>query len=158
MNGNPQVIQVLQMAMAAEAQLNLQYRLNTRLLKFEGVKLARKKFRKFADDAHEFLRAVSDQLLFLSGDQDGTAGYLPPAVLQPPNVTVLLEQALSLEMSICTQYENGIPLATEVRDDETRNLFEHLIKWHHDHVRWIEKKLRNIRKYTEDEVILAGKL
>lgn len=160
MNGNPAVVKLLQAAIPGEAHLNLQYRMNARLLKFEGISKASKTFSKFAGDQHDFLKAVTDQLLFLSDDpaSKATAAYQPAGIAEPKSITELLESSLGFENAICAQYEQGIPVATAARDDETRNLFEHLIKWHHDHVRWLEKKLRNIAKYGEDQIVLSGKL
>jgi len=159
MQGNPNVIQALRAALPLEAHLNLQYRMNARLLRFQGIKKAACKFSQFADDAHSWLKCVTDQLLFLSDEAgDATAAYQIDPVANPLSVTELLEGALDLEMAICRKYEENIQTAMGALDDETRNKFEHLIKWHHDHVRWIEKKIRNVMEYGEAEVILAGKL
>jgi len=159
MQGNTNVIQALRAALPLEAQINLQYRMNARLLKFQGVKKASCRFMGFADEAHDFLEAITDQLLFLSDEAgDATAAYQMAAVTNPLTVTEMLEEALALEMAVSTHYETSIPVCVASYDDETRNLFEHLIKWHHGIVRWLEKKLRNIATYGEEEVILAGKL
>ena len=145
MSGNPEVIKSLEAA-AAEAHLNLQYRLDWRLLKFMGVKKTARNARKFGDDAHTWLKLATDRILFLGG----TAGYAIPRVVESPTFTAILENDLALELAILVPYEAAIQIAMKALDDATRNLFEHLIKWHQDHVAWLERQLALIKGFAED--------
>lgn len=151
MKGSPEVIQALQAALAAESHLNLQYRLDRESLKLAGVKKVAGKIEGFADDAHRFRSKVNRQLLFLAEGMTGAASYAVPPVVEQASVTELLRNELALNMAICAGYERGIPVATAALDDETRNLFEHLVKWHHGHVRWLEQQLRLIAGYAGGE-------
>ena len=145
--GNPAVIKALQAALVSEAHLNLQYRSYQRLLKFMGVKATSKKMNKFGDDAHYWMKQVSDQILFLGGD----AQYSIPAIADPDpqTVTGLLSSALALETAIVQPYEDAIETARVSRDDVTRNLYEHLRKDHNHHLGWLMRQLNLIEGMGE---------
>lgn len=153
MKGNLDVIKGLQAAAAQEAHLNLQYRLNARSLKFMGLKKLTCKMKTFGDGAHCFLKKVTDRILFLEGDP----GYDAAPVVEQTSVTALLQNALALEMAIVAPYEQNIQTAMKALDDTTRNLFEHLLKWHQEHIGWLEQQLRLIDGLGEAEY-MAEKL
>lgn len=153
MKGNLDVIKALQTAAAQEAHLNLQYRLNARSLKFMGLKKLTCKMKKFGDGAHCFLKQLTDRTLFLEGDP----GYDVAPVVEQTSVTDLLKNALALEMAIVQPYERNVQTAMKALDDTTRNLFEHLLKYHQHHVGWLEQQLRLIDGLGEAEY-MAEKL
>ncbi len=158
MKGSPAVIATLQAALPLEAHLNLQYRMDTRLLKYMGAKKIAGKIADFAGDEHCFLKKLTKQLLFIGDDQKGVANYSIQEIAEPATVTDMFTSALALEMAVCTHYEESIPVAVTERSDEDRNLMEHLVKWHHDHVRWLEKQLRLIEGLGGESEYLAEKL
>jgi bacterioferritin len=147
MKGNADVIKALESAAAQEAHLNLQYRLNARSLKFMGLKKLTCKVGTFADDAHYFLKKLTDRTLLLGGDP----GYDIAPVVEQTDVTALLKNALVLEMAIVEPYERSVQLSMKALDDTTRNLFEHLLKWHQKHIGWLEQQLRLIDGLGETE-------
>ena len=149
MIGNPQVLATLTAAMAREAHLNLQYRLDARLLRFLGVKKTARKVYKLGDDAHDFLKAVTDRLLFLNGDPS----YGIAAVTEQKTVTALLQNEMALEAAIVAPYEQAVQVAQNALDDTTRNLFEHLLKWHEQNMLWINTQLTLIANIGEAEYI-----
>lgn len=153
MKGNLDVIRGLQAAAAQEAHLNLQYRLNARSLKFMGLKKLTCKMTKFGDGTHCFLKLVSDRILFLEGDP----GYAIAPVVEQTSVTDLLKNALAAEMAIVGPYEQAVQVAMKALDDTSRNLFEHLVKWHQKHVGWLEQQLRLVEGLGEAEY-MAEKL
>jgi bacterioferritin len=145
MKGNVDVIKSLQAAAALEAHLNLQYRLNARSLKFMGLKKLTCKMKKFGDGAHCFLKKVTDRVLFLGGDPS----YDVAPIVEQTSVTALLQNALALEMAIVEPYEQNIQTAMKALDDTTRNLFEHLLKWHQEQIGWLEQQMRLIEGLGE---------
>lgn len=150
MNGNPDVLRALQAALALEAQLNLKYRLDWRVLKFNGLKKLVGTFDKFGDDAHCWMKAVTDRILFLGGDPSyAVAG----AMTQSPNLTGMVQADLALELAIVEPYERAVQIAMQALDDTSRNLFEHLLKWHEKHVGRLEQILRLIDGLGEEEFI-----
>lgn len=153
MKGNLDVIKALQAAAAQEAHLNLQSRLDARSLKFMGVKKLACKVKKIGDNSHCYLKKVTDRILFLGGDPS----YEIAEVAEQKSVTDLLKNTLALEMAIVEPYEQNIQTAMKALDDTTRNLFEHLLKWHEAEVGWIEQQLRLIDGLGEAEY-MAEKL
>jgi bacterioferritin len=137
MKGKPEVLKALQAAIASEAHLNAQYRTDWREVKFMGLKGIQGKIRKFGCDAHGWLKRVQDRVLFLGG----STAYDAAPVTEAESLTELLENELTLEMAIVTPYEQAIGTCTKALDDASRNLFEHLLKWHQKHVGWLERQL-----------------
>jgi bacterioferritin len=151
--GNPKVVSDLQSALASEAHLNLQYRMYQRLLKFMGAKKLAPKMHKFGDDTHDWLKAVTDQVLFLGGKPAYTILPVAPA----DTLTDILANALTAEMATVQPYEQAIETARLAFDDATRNLYEHLRKWHNGHIGWLMTQLNLIKGIGEEEY-LAEKL
>jgi bacterioferritin len=149
MTGSPAVIQTLMFAASAEARLNMQYRLDERYLKFSGVKKTASKLKSFGDDAHCYMKQVTNRLLFL----EGKPTYVPGISETQPTLTATLQNDLALEMAIVMPYENAVKTAVANSDDTTRNLFEHLLKFHQRHVGWLETQLRLIDGMGEEEYI-----
>jgi bacterioferritin len=146
---NPAVMQTLQFAASAEARLNMQYRLDNRWLKFAGVKKTAAKLKEFGDDAHCYMKQVTNRLLFL----EGKPTYAPGISETQPTLTATLQNDLALEMAIVTPYEAAVKTAVANSDDTSRNLFEHLLKWHEKHIGWLETQLRLIEGMGEEEYI-----
>lgn len=153
MTGNAEVIATLQAAMAAEAGLNLQYRLDWRSVKFMGARKVAKELKCFGHDAHFWLRKVTDRLLFL----EGAPGYQIAEVAEGKSLTETLQNELALEIAIVKPYEGAVQTAMRALDDTTRNLFEHLLKWHEKHVGWLEQQIRLIDSMGE-QAYIAEKL
>jgi bacterioferritin (cytochrome b1) len=70
-------------------------------------------------------------------------------VLDSASVTAMMQRELGLEMGIVEPYEKAVVVAQQALDDTTRNLFEHLLKWHQEHVDHLERELGLITKLGE---------
>ena len=151
MQGKPAVLATLKAALPAEAGINEQYRHDTALLYRMGVKRVARKLRKYAGDVHAWRKEVDERFLILGG----TGGYEIPPVSDPATLTALLTEALGLEMAICKTYEQNIPICSASLDDGTRNLYEHLVKWHQEHIGWFEIQLGLIAGMGEPTYISA---
>jgi len=149
MLGNAEVLTALQAALPLEAQLNEQYRADWRSLKFIGVKKLAKVIHEFGDDAACWRRKVQDRILFLGGDISVTI----PVVVEARGVADCLRAELKLELAIVAPYEQSVQTAMQALDDTTRNLFEHLLKWHEKHVGWLEQQLRLIEALGQNDYI-----
>jgi bacterioferritin len=151
--GDPKVIAVLHDALIYEAHMNLQYRLDQRLLKFMGAKKVASKFHAFGDDAHSWMGMLTKQILFLGGD----AAYQIPPITSPSTLTDLLQDALALEMATVQPFEQAIEICRLAFSDAERNIFEHLRKWENRHIGWLMTQLNLIGGIGESEY-LAEKL
>ena len=153
MTGSPSVITALKMAQNLEAGLSLQYGLNASCLSDMGVKKLAKRVDKYSENSEEYLEKVTERVLFLDGDPSFTVADIKAQT----SVTDLLQYSLNAEMAIVNLYESYIQTCVAARDDGTRNLFEHLIKWHQKNVDWLEEQLDLIAGLSE-EVFIAQKI
>lgn len=138
--GDARVIDTLRAAIQMEGHLNLQYRMDWRIAKNLGIKSPACKLKDFGHDTHCWLKLVTDRCLFLGGD----TGYDVGTVVQSDSFQSMLQRELDLEVGVVKPYEQAIQTAMQAFDDSTRNLFEHLIKWHQKHVLWLLKQLNMI--------------
>lgn len=162
MVGNPSVVSNLRTALPLEAQLNLSYRLYARLVHFMGVNDVAPKLDSFGDDAHDAMKLVTKQLLFLTSDPTGKEDAGAEAVSysidvaspDAPTFTGVLQAALAKEVSIARLYDDEfVPTAYEQRDEETRHVWKDLIHQHRKNQRWLEKQLRLVGGLSESEYI-----
>ncbi len=151
--GDAAVIKTLQEALPREASMNLQMRHDWRSLKFRGLKKLAKHFHKLGTHAHDWMKAVDDRLLFLGGED----GYSIPPIIEPATVTAMMQNALDMLLAKIAPYEDNIQIAMNAKDDTTRNLFEHLLKWSEKDVAWLQTQLSLIEALSEP-VYLAEKL
>lgn len=150
MTGKPEVMATLQAALSAERHLNLQYRSDHKSVsKSIGAKKVAKKLKHFADDEHFFYNRIKNRILQLEGSLSGPVAD----IVEATTLTDTLRNELASETALLLPYEKAIQTAMAAYDDHTRNLFEHLIKWHHDHVEWLELQLRLIDNLTEANYI-----
>ena len=153
MTGNPAVIATFQAALPLESHLNLQYRMDQKILKFMGLKKLACKLHEFGDAAHLALAQITDQLLFLTGDQVGGDGYSVPMINQPKTVTDMFTQALAMQVAICMAQEDAVVVAMEQKDDASRNVIKHILKQYRLIQGWMEQQLRLISMLGEAEYI-----
>lgn len=154
MKGNPDVIKALQAALALEAHLNIQYRHDWRIVKFMGVKKVARCIKELGTGAHCFMKKVADRILFLGGDTNYTVGQ----IVDQRSLTEIFQNELQLEMAIVQPYEQAVQAAMKALDDTTRNLFEHLLKWHQEQIGWLEEQLRLIEMVGGEGEYIAEKL
>lgn len=141
MQGNQKVLDCLNQSLAMEASLNEQYRLNARLFKFLGLKGMKNKMEQFGCDTSDYRRDMLDRLLFLGGTPD----YTIDKPVNIDGVAAILQDALAREYAVVIAMNGWLKIAMNANDDNTRNKYEHWIKWHEDdHICWIEKKLKLI--------------
>ena len=151
--GDPAVITVLQAALMAEAQLNLQYRMDWRSLKFLGVKKTAKKFKCLGKDAHSWMKNFTDRILFLGAKPV----YQIPEISEETTVTEIFQASLTLEMACIAPQEQAVQVAMKAFDDTTRNLFEHSLKAKEKRIAWLQQQLNLVKGLTEP-VYVAEKL
>ena len=105
--GDADVISALQAAIQAEGHLNLQYRMDWRVVKNLGVKKVAKVLREYGHDTHKWLRYVTDRCLFLGGSTDYEVGR----VVEGDSLSGILKAELELEMAVVRPYEQAIQTA-----------------------------------------------
>jgi len=154
MNGNSEVIKALQAALAVEAHLNVQYRHDWRIVKFMGIRKVSRKIHKLGTETHGFMKKVADRILLLGGDTNYEIGHISDQA----TLSEIFQNELLLEMAIIGPFEAAVQIAMKALDDTSRNLFEHLLKWHEEHVAWLEQQLRLIKTLGGEAEYIAEKL
>ena len=154
MTGNPEVIVALKNALVAEAHLNIQYRHDWRVVKYMGVKKVARCLKHKGSDAHSWMKQVADRILFLGGDTNYTVG----SIVDSSTLASTFQHELDLELAIVQPYERYVQVAMQALDDTTRNLFEHLLKWHQGHIGWLEQQLRLISMVGGEAEYIAEKM
>ena len=158
MVGNPQVIQALKDALSAERQLNMQYRQDWLSVKNLGANRTAKVLKGFGHDTHCFMKKLTNRILFLGGNPSGPIG----PVSEADSLMLTFKAELALEMAIIQPYERSVQTCMNALDDASRNLFEHLLKYHqtgggpvkHGHVLWLEQQIDLLGKTSEGDYIL----
>lgn len=141
MKGNSDVIGTLQEAASMELALAVQYMLDKRDLKYQSLKCLSSKFACFGKDSESYLKEITDRIFFLGSDPE----YAPAGAQTRESVADILGKALEAETALVAAYNEWAILAAEAKDDNTRNKFEHWIKWHEDeHIDWLERQLAQI--------------
>lgn len=150
MKGDPKVLEALERAAAHELAAAVQYRLNERDLRYQGLKTLARKFCKFGGNSEDYLEEITDRILLLGGDP----AYAAARATTASSLTETLQKALDAETAMVSDYNLSVALAVAAGDDNTRNKFEHWIKWHEDgQIDWLERQLAQIRSLGESEYI-----
>lgn len=153
MKGAAPVIANLQAILAAEYNINLQYRNDSVALKFLGVPKLAQKFKKHANQSHEFYQQVTKRLLVIGGSTSVDVGK----ITEEADVPGLLKDALSAETNLCQLGITGIETAVAAKDETTAEKLRHIEERHEDRAAWIEQQL-NLIKQMGVEIYLSEKL
>lgn len=142
--------------------LHNQYQLGKRKMKHFGLACIGNKLGCFQNICHKHINKVIRRAMFL-GDEDFTYKVIP-SVKSPDGLSDILQDLLTKEQKLVGDMQNYLKQAMDSGDDNTRNLYEHLIKWREDDWRgdsgkapidWLEQKLAQIKKVGEKEFILT---
>ncbi len=138
MQGDPKVIQNLNLVLRNELTAINQYFLHARMLRHWGVrKLGEYEYHESIDEMKHADRLI-ERILFLDGlpnlqDLD--------KLLIGENVKEILECDLKLELKALVDLRDGIAHAETVRDYVSRELLEDILEDEEEHVDFIEQQL-----------------
>jgi bacterioferritin len=83
-----------------------------------------------------------ERILFL----DGSPSMQPLELNIGGNVKGMLESDLALEVSAVKQYNAAVQVATDEKDNGSRDLLVTLLKDEEDHVDWLEAQMHQIKE------------
>jgi bacterioferritin len=138
MQGDPKVIQILNLVLRNELTAINQYFLHSRMLRHWGVKkLGDYEYHESIDEMRHADRLI-ERILFLDGlpnlqDLD--------KLLIGESVQEILDCDLLLEQKAMVDLRDGIVHAESVRDFVTRQLLAEILKSEEEHVDFIEQQL-----------------
>jgi len=105
------------------------------------VKLA-KYIKKQSIDEMKHAETLMERILFL----DGTPSMEPLALSIGGNVLAMVESDLKLEIGAVAMYNEAVRIASDEKDNGSRDLFVGLLKDEEEHVDWLEAQLHQIKE------------
>ena len=141
MQGNPQVLEVLNAVLRKELTGINQYVVHAMMCENWGYQVLAKVSRDEAMDEMKHAEQIIARILFLDGTPN-MSGY--DRIMIGANVRQQLENDLGLEMAALQVLATSVKLCLEHGDTGSRELLEHIIVDEERHVDWIEAQLHKI--------------
>jgi len=142
MKGSAKVIAELNKTLQEELTAINQYFLHAEMCENWGYNKLADYIKKQSLGEMKHAEALMERILFL----DGTPSMQPMELTIGGNVQKMIESDLALEISAVKQYNAAVQIATELKDNGTRDLLVVLLKDEEDHVDWLEAQLHQIRE------------
>ena len=142
MKGNPKVIKELNDALREELTAISQYFLHAEMCENWKYEKLSSYIKKQSIDEMKHAEALMERILFL----DATPNMQPLQLAVGTSVRQMIENDLALELSAVKQYNNAVQIATQEKDNGSRDLLVKLLKDEEDHVDWLEAQLHQIKE------------
>ncbi|MGE5325744.1 MAG: bacterioferritin [Deltaproteobacteria bacterium] len=143
MKGKPEVIEVLQKALAEELQAISQYFLHGEMQSNWGYKRLYAEIKKQAIGEMKHAEKLIERILFLEGMPDLNNF---PKLKIGKTVEQQLTNDLNLEKNAVAEYNEYIALARKAGDNASADLFEALLKDEEEHVDFLDAQLNLIKE------------
>jgi bacterioferritin len=140
MKGNPKVIEQLNRALREELTAINQYFVHAEMSENWGYERLAKFIKKQSIDEMKHAESLMERIFFL----DGTPSMEPLALSIGVNVKEQIESDLALELGAIALYNEAARLATEEKDNGSRDLFIKLLKDEEKHADWLETQLHQM--------------
>jgi bacterioferritin len=142
MKGNPKVIKELNDALREELTAINQYFVHAEMCENWGYKKLADYIKKQSIDEMKHAEVLIERVLFL----DGTPTMEPLKLTVGTTVRLMIENDLALELSAVKQYNAAVQIATQEKDNGSRDLLVQLLKDEEEHVDWLEAQLHQIKE------------
>jgi len=139
MKGNPKVIND---ALREELTAINQYFVHAEMCENWGYKKLADYIKKQSIDEMKHAEVLIERVLFL----DGTPTMEPLKLTVGATVRNMIESDLALELNAVKQYNAAVQIATQEKDNGSRDLLVKLLKDEEDHVDWLEAQLHQIKE------------
>lgn len=142
MKGNRKVLEELNKALREELTAINQYFLHAEMCENWGYHKLSESTKKQSIGEMKHAEVLIERILFL----DGSPTMEPLKLTVGGSVRQFLESDLALELSAVKQYNLAVHVATEEKDNGSRNLLVALLKDEEEHVDWLEAQLHQINE------------
>ena len=142
MKGNPKVIEQLNRALREELTAINQYFVHAEMCENWGYEKLAKYIKKQSIDEMKHAETLMERILFL----DGTPSMEPLALSIGSNVRAMIESDLKLEIGAVAMYNEAVKIASDEKDNGSRDLFVGLLKDEEEHVDWLEAQAHQIKE------------
>src|SRR5262245_33819195 len=143
MQGEPEIIEMLNEVLTAELTAINQYFIHAKMCENWGYERLAEKVRAESIDEMKDADAFIERILFLEGVPNMQR-------LNPVRVGETVEEQLTVDLELerdaIARYNRGIALAVEKGDNGTRELFERKLVGEEEHADWLESQLELIRQ------------
>ena len=140
MKGKPKVIEQLNNALREELTAINQYFVHAEMCENWGYDRLSKYIKKQSIDEMKHAESLIERIFFL----DGAPSMEPLALTVGQNVKGMIESDLKLELGAVVLYNEAVRIATDEKDNGSRDLFVKLLKDEEEHVDWLEAQLHQI--------------
>jgi bacterioferritin len=142
MNGNPEILKVLQEVLSAELTAINQYFIHARMLRnWHYMRLADHTEKESIGEMKHAQEAM-DRILYFDSIPN-MQKYMKINVGK--TVPEMMKLDLAVEHDAVKRLNRGIALATEKGDNGTRALFEKILVSEEEHIDWLEAQLQQIK-------------
>ena len=142
MKGNPKVVEQLNRALREELTAINQYFVHAEMCENWGYEKLAKYIKKQSIDEMKHAETLMERILFL----DGTPSMEPLALSIGSNVRAMIESDLKLEIGAVAMYNEAVKIASDEKDNGSRDLFVGLLKDEEEHVDWLEAQAHQIKE------------
>jgi bacterioferritin len=142
MKGNAKVIKELNDALREELTAINQYFLHAEMCENWGYEKLASYIKKQSIDEMKHAEVLIERVLFL----DGTPSMKPLELNVGGTVKQMIESDLALEISAVKQYNAAVQIATQEKDNGSRDLLVQLLKDEEEHVDWLEAQIHQIKE------------
>lgn len=142
MKGSSKVISELNKALREELTAINQYFVHAEMFENWGYHALADTIKKQSLGEMKHAEALLERILFL----DGTPTMEPMKLTIGTSVRQALENDLKLELAAVREYNASVQLATEEKDNGSRDLFVELLKDEEEHVDWLESQMHQIEE------------
>ena len=150
MNGDPDIIELLNEVLTAELTAINQYFLDAKMLDNWGLDRLAHHFRDASIDEMKDAERVTDRILYL----DGMPNYQRVGPVRIGETAMeKLQLALDLEKEAIERYNRGVVLARDKGDNGTRQMLAELLVDEEEHADWLETQLEAIRQVGEQNYL-----
>ncbi|HVM08253.1 MAG TPA: bacterioferritin [Acidimicrobiales bacterium] len=146
MQGDPEIIELLNEVLTAELTAINQYFIDAKMAENWGYERLAKKFREDSIDEMKDAESLMDRILYLDG---------VPNLQRLGNVRVgetmqeKLKLALDVETEAIARLNPGIELCRSKGDNGSAEILEHILLGEEEHADWLETQLELIRQVGE---------
>ena len=151
MKGNAKVIEQLNRALREELTAINQYFVHAEMYENWGYEKLAKFIKKQSIDEMKHAETLMERILFL----DGTPQMEPLALKIGKNVKEMLQSDLDLEIGAVGMYNEAVQIASDNRDNGSRDLFVQLLKDEEEHADWLEAQQHLIAEIGYERYLLA---
>ena len=141
MQGNPEIIDLLNEVLTAELTAINQYFLHAKIMEDWGYQKLGDYTKHESIDEMKHAEALTDRILLLDG-LPNYQRYFPLRVGE--TVPEMLQADLELEYTAVERLNRAIAKAVEVGDNGSRELFEQILVSEESHIDWLETQLTTI--------------